>query len=455
MKQAKITLVSLAALLALSGSQASGDVLDQSVSGPTTSYYSDINKGVTPVLMETFTAGISGTLSRVNLPVYEDLLYNGSTPIGLYNSGITVSILDANFNVLGTVSVPSTDISPISAINPASVFDLSVDVSGLGIQVTAGQQYAVGVTPTTVVSTTLGGNGLDWVSTANTYAGGEPLISYAGGTPGTFFSTENDLEFQTYVSTGNTLTLQGGTPQVPVIISTPGTFARPVPGEFSPLSQLTSNGGAGKTNQFYQFYWTGGNFSVHADVYGASILNPSNTGPNTIQYTLELLQTNGSVIESVNLNLDNLFNAALAPRALEPLPAGEYIVGVFGTDPVDPTISITFDTPIQIPQETLLVQQIRNLEAMIAAFPSSAFKSPALQEGFKLEFDAVLITLQIKDYKAALLALQDLIVPEVDGCATNGSPAKDWINNCSDESMVYTPLLNIIAEVKALATPGQ
>jgi hypothetical protein len=87
--------------------------------------------------------------------------------------------------------------------------------------------------------------------------------------------------------------------------------------------------------------------------------------------------------------------------------------------------------------------------------PPSAFRLPALKEGLRLELDGVLLSLQAKDYKAAQLVLQNVILPQTNGCATTGAPDRnDWIINCPDQSMVYTPLLNIIAQVKALAATG-
>ena len=68
-----------------------------------------------------------------------------------------------------------------------------------------------------------------------------------------------------------------------------------------------------------------------------------------------------------------------------------------------------------------------------------------------IEFNVVLGTITVHDYSAALQLLQNVILPQTNGCATTGAPDKnDWIVNCPDQSMVYTPLLNIIAEVKAL-----
>jgi hypothetical protein len=68
------------------------------------------------------------------------------------------------------------------------------------------------------------------------------------------------------------------------------------------------------------------------------------------------------------------------------------------------------------------------------------------------DLNAVLFSVDRHNYPTALQILQDGIQPEVAGCANGGHPVRtDWITNCPDQSMVYTPLLNIFAEVRALA----
>ena len=105
-------------------------------------------------------------------------------------------------------------------------------------------------------------------------------------------------------------------------------------------------------------------------------------------------------------------------------------------------------------QQTSVTQQIRSLQGVIANLPPSAFRNVVLKNVMLIEFNAVPYTITVHDYAAALQLLQNVILPQTNGCATTGAPYRnDWIINCSDQSMVYTPLLNIIAEVKALEPP--
>jgi len=104
-----------------------------------------------------------------------------------------------------------------------------------------------------------------------------------------------------------------------------------------------------------------------------------------------------------------------------------------------------------VAQATSLTQQIHNLQGLIRNLPPSAFRNVALKNVMLIEFNAVLLSVEEHHYRVALLLLQDVILPQTNGCATTGAPDRnDWIINCPDQSMVYTPLLNIIAEVRAL-----
>jgi hypothetical protein len=74
-----------------------------------------------------------------------------------------------------------------------------------------------------------------------------------------------------------------------------------------------------------------------------------------------------------------------------------------------------------------------------------------MQNALLNKLNAAIASIQAGNYAVALAQLQNDILGKTDGCATSGAPDQnDWINNCQDQSKVYTQLLNIIAEVKAL-----
>jgi hypothetical protein len=70
--------------------------IDQQNVGRVAIHYADLNKGNDFELLQSFTAGITGTLDRIALPIYEDMVsppsYNVDKP---YNSDVTVTILDS------------------------------------------------------------------------------------------------------------------------------------------------------------------------------------------------------------------------------------------------------------------------------------------------------------------------------------------------------------------------
>ncbi len=67
--------------------------------------------------------------------------------------------------------------------------------------------------------------------------------------------------------------------------------------------------------------------------------------------------------------------------------------------------------------------------------PSLISKNPPIQAQLLfVELNAVLLSVEEHDYRAALL-LQNAILTQADGCATTGAPDKsDLITNCLDQS---------------------
>jgi hypothetical protein len=100
---------------------------------------------------------------------------------------------------------------------------------------------------------------------------------------------------------------------------------------------------------------------------------------------------------------------------------------------------------------TELAREIRGLQRVIEALPPKAFKHAKLQNALLNKLNAVIRSIRERRYFHALQQLQNDILEKTNGCAISGAPdQKDWIVNCPDQSKVYTPLLNIIAEIKAL-----
>jgi hypothetical protein len=109
----------------------------------------------------------------------------------------------------------------------------------------------------------------------------------------------------------------------------------------------------------------------------------------------------------------------------------------------------------QIQVVTLQTRAIQNIQSLqqniIAKLAPGAFKNANMQNALLNKLNSVLASIEAGNYSDALGQLQNDILGKTDGCANSGAPDKnDWIIDCPDQSKVYTPLLNIIAEVKAL-----
>jgi hypothetical protein len=98
-----------------------------------------------------------------------------------------------------------------------------------------------------------------------------------------------------------------------------------------------------------------------------------------------------------------------------------------------------------------LTREVRSLQKVIADLPLTAFKHRRLQSSLLSKLNAALHSIREHRYSHALQQLENDILVKTNGCATTGAPDKnDWIINCPDQSKVYTPLLNIIAEIRDL-----
>jgi hypothetical protein len=103
-----------------------------------------------------------------------------------------------------------------------------------------------------------------------------------------------------------------------------------------------------------------------------------------------------------------------------------------------------------VSQQPSLVQQIQERQGVIRTLPDDGFKGAWARGLLSVELNAVLLSVDNKDYRVALLFI-DIILAQTDGCATTGAPVvTDLITNCADQSEFYPALLNIRAEVKAL-----
>jgi hypothetical protein len=164
--------------------------LDQQNWGRVATHFADLNKGNGFELLESFTAGVTGTLEQVALPLYEDMIVPG----GFYNSSATFSILNSTLGIVGTTVIPARSISNISNATP-NLPDVNAKFA---VHVISGHLYYIAVQANKVVPPSDGGNGLVWFATADDYRRGEQYYSYKSGTRFQI-GDSYDLEFRTYV----------------------------------------------------------------------------------------------------------------------------------------------------------------------------------------------------------------------------------------------------------------
>lgn len=321
-----------------SASIKAGTILDQTNVGYSNTLFSDIYKSLMPEVGQTFTAGVTGTLSKVALGIYEDQIYFGTTPAGYYHSDALITIRDQSGKILGQTIIPSSDIPLSTTFNQQNPVNVSVDVRSLGIQLTSGQVYSVSVTALRLAPTSAGGNGLDIAATSATYLDGHPFNTVFGGSRTPVYEDTLDLAFQTFVDVpGDVIDLQGGTPTLPMIL---------VGADFPP-SGISMDLGGTHTESFYRFYFRGGSFTA-----SATIGLPCCDGDwLTASYLLQLLRDDGKLISEKKLSSSNGFSGGVAnaPDAIHknpPLAPGYYLIGVRANTGVDPTATIYFQTPL-------------------------------------------------------------------------------------------------------------
>jgi hypothetical protein len=187
--------------LAIVGAPTSGfsQTIDQHNVGHVAVHYADLNKvGDDFELLQSFTVGITGTLDKVALPVYEDVIIPPPyTKDEWYDSNVTVAILNSKLTVLSSTVIRAASIPNVSS---SWAEKDALDVNALfKLPVTGGNRYYIAVQADSIVPDNYAGNGLSWFATVADYSRGGPYGGYHGSLfP--FFYNNYDLEFLTYVT---------------------------------------------------------------------------------------------------------------------------------------------------------------------------------------------------------------------------------------------------------------
>ncbi|MBC7883348.1 MAG: hypothetical protein H7Y37_18815 [Anaerolineae bacterium] len=210
MKVIKNLLLSMTIVLSVSGVAKAAGVVDQSFIPPSpyTSYVfaTSTNSAGVNWIGQTFTTGLTGQLNQLDLAIWKD---------PAYDTGLVLDIFILNGtslgSLLGTLTLPSSAVPNgigSFAIPPTgNVLALSVDLTSLGINVVAGQGYAIATAATTIYqipfTIPLSGAGLIWLGSSPTsidnYTGGQQFSSVNTPSTGFTFGPGVDLGFRTYV----------------------------------------------------------------------------------------------------------------------------------------------------------------------------------------------------------------------------------------------------------------
>jgi PEP-CTERM motif-containing protein len=205
---------------------------------------------------------------------------------------------------------------------PASVSDITIQLSRLGANLTLAASIGTGAFQTLYTLTgasVLGPTGFD-------------LTGY--GTPGiptTSTTTYTNFEIETYAPS-SVSGISGGTSSSPVPL--PSSTVGSVSGDIG--------GPGGPTSDYFSFYWEGGNFAASVGVPNADVLEP----PASYQFDLFAGRSCSAdpACDTVSADPSNDYENELS-RDLGP---GYYTVGIIleGTDPSDPMYSVDFETPV-------------------------------------------------------------------------------------------------------------
>ncbi|MGA2014794.1 MAG: choice-of-anchor D domain-containing protein [Solirubrobacteraceae bacterium] len=238
----RLSVCGCVAALALGAGVAQADVLDQSqtqednailVSGPSSLFSGNS-------AAQTFTAGITGPLDRVQLQV--NSAQTGGDPLTIELTNTSAGAPGST--VLAQASLPAANV-PSGALTWVEA-DFAAPPP-----VTAGVQYAI-------VATTTGASAYDWsLIDSNVYAGGDHFFSPSP--PAAWTDAGNDLTFKTYVNLAPAATVAPGNL----------TFAAQPQSTVSPPQTVTiTNTAAGSSLTIAGFLFTGadpGDFMIGSD----------------------------------------------------------------------------------------------------------------------------------------------------------------------------------------------
>jgi hypothetical protein len=340
--------------------------------------------------------------------------YENSNTVGEYNA-TTGALINPSF--ITGLTLPAgiagavVDVPPVAAAGP----DQAITVIGTVVQLNGSQSYSPGGLPITY----------QWSFVSKPVGSNASLTGPTTATPSFAADVHGNYSIRL------TVTDSFGAASSPAIVNVSFNNVAPV-----------ANAGASQSVAVGQ--------TVTLDGSGSS---DANGDPLNYKWAFTSVPSGSQAVIS---------NPTAQIASFVPDVAGKFVVQLIANDGFVDSLPSTVQIQA-VSQLTQLIQNIQSLQTVIANLTPGAAASASLQNGpgaFKNanmrnallnKLNAVIASVEAGNYSDALGQLQNDILTKTDGCATIGAPDKnDWITNCPDQSKVYTPLLNIIAEVKAL-----
>lgn len=176
------------------------------------------------------------------------------------------------------------------------------------------------------------------------------------------------LGFQQLTYTGFT-TAAG--PSAPVTLANidGGTPANPLPlPVVGRIGQLTGTIGDAGATDYFQFFWSGGNFQANASLIGA---DPKSS------FQFQLYDNDSNLLQDLHLDASNGFFGNMS----QSLPRGLFTVGLLANQFIDPEFTITFVTPVEgagaIPEPSTWAMLIIGFAGMGSALRVKRRQAPA------------------------------------------------------------------------------
>jgi hypothetical protein len=149
------------------------------------------------------------------------------------------------------------------------------------------------------------------------------------------------------------------------------------------------------------------------------------------------------------------WTAKTKPAAFTPDVPGDYVAQLVVNDGFADSSASTAQIHVAA-SRSWVTEKLRNLIAdigNIGYLPDDAFKNQNIRNTLINKLNAVIATVDARNYQEAITKLQNDILAKTNGCAESTPPApdkNDWIEKCVYQEMIYPELQDIITNLSEL-----